>query len=39
MAKVRIKVINSLLQNEHLSEYAVFLLGFLEKEEKASERR
>ena len=29
----RIKIIKSLLQNEHPCEYAVFLAGFLEKEE------
>lgn len=32
--KGRIKIIKSLLQNEHPCEYAVFLTGFLEKEEK-----
>ena len=31
--KSRIKIIKSLLQNEHPCEYAVFLTGFLEKEE------
>lgn len=30
----RIKIIKSLLQNEHPCEYAVFLTGFLEKEER-----
>lgn len=34
--KGRIKIIKSLLQNEHPCEYAVFLTGFLEKEEKRS---
>jgi len=33
--KGRIKIIKSLLQNEHPCEYAIFLTGFLEKEEKA----
>jgi hypothetical protein len=33
--KGKIKIIKSLLQNEHPCEYAVFLTGFLEKEEKA----
>jgi hypothetical protein len=33
--KGRIKIIKSLLQNEHPCEYAVFLTGFLEREEKA----
>lgn len=33
--KGRIKIIRSLLQNEHPCEYAVFLTGFLEREEKA----
>jgi hypothetical protein len=32
--KSRIKIIKSLLQNEHPCEYAIFLTGFLEKEEK-----
>lgn len=32
--KGRIKIIKSLLQNEHPCEYAIFLTGFLEKEEK-----
>ncbi|MEM3640808.1 MAG: hypothetical protein QXH37_02645 [Candidatus Bathyarchaeia archaeon] len=31
----RIKIIKSLLQNEHPCEYAIFLSGFLEKDEKA----
>ncbi|MEM3696153.1 MAG: hypothetical protein QXQ94_01435 [Candidatus Bathyarchaeia archaeon] len=36
--KGKIKIIKSLLQNEHPCEYAIFLTGFLEKEEeKASE--
>jgi hypothetical protein len=30
----KIKIIKSLLQNEHPCEYAIFLTGFLEKEEK-----
>jgi len=34
--KGKIKIIKSLLQNEHPCEYAIFLTGFLEKEEKAS---
>ncbi|MEM0008238.1 MAG: hypothetical protein QXR89_08290 [Candidatus Bathyarchaeia archaeon] len=33
--KGKIKIIKSLLQNEHPCEYAIFLTGFLEKEEKA----
>jgi len=33
--KGKIKIIKSLLQNEHPCEYAMFLTGFLEKEEKA----
>jgi hypothetical protein len=33
--KGKIKIIKSLLQNEHPCEYAVFLTGFLEREEKA----
>jgi len=33
--KGKIKIIKSLLQNEHPCEYAVFLTGFLEEEEKA----
>ncbi len=33
--KSKVKIIKSLLQNEHPCEYAVFLTGFLEKEEKA----
>ncbi len=33
----RIKIIKSLLQNEHPCEYAVFLTGFLEKEERVSQ--
>lgn len=33
--KSKIKIIKSLLQNEHPCEYAVFLTGFLEKEETA----
>ncbi len=33
--KSKIKIIKSLLQNEHPCEYAIFLTGFLEKEEKA----
>jgi hypothetical protein len=32
--KGKIKIIKSLLQNEHPCEYAMFLTGFLEKEEK-----
>jgi hypothetical protein len=32
----KIKIIKSLLQNEHPCEYAVFLTGFLEKDEKTS---
>ncbi len=32
--KSKIKMIKSLLQNEHPCEYAIFLTGFLEKEEK-----
>ncbi len=32
--KSKIKIIKSLLQNEHPCEYAVFLTGFLEKEER-----
>jgi len=32
--KEKIKIIKSLLQNEHPCEYAIFLTGFLEKEEK-----
>jgi hypothetical protein len=32
--KGKIKIIKSLLQNEHPCEYAIFLTGFLEKEEK-----
>ncbi|MGQ9550933.1 MAG: hypothetical protein ACUVUE_00765 [Candidatus Bathycorpusculaceae bacterium] len=32
--KGKIKIIRSLLQNEHPCEYAIFLTGFLEKEEK-----
>jgi hypothetical protein len=32
--KGKIKIIKSLLQNEHPCEYAVFLTGFLEREEK-----
>lgn len=36
--KGKIKIIRSLLQNEHPCEYAVFLTGFLEKEEKSPER-
>jgi hypothetical protein len=32
----KIKIIKSLLQNEHPCEYAIFLTGFLEKEEKTS---
>jgi hypothetical protein len=32
----RVKIIKSLLQNEHPCEYAVFLTGFLEKEQEAS---
>jgi hypothetical protein len=34
--KGKIKIIKSLLQNEHPCEYAVFLTGFLEKEEKST---
>jgi hypothetical protein len=34
--KGKIKIIKSLLQNEHPCEYAIFLTGFLEREEKAS---
>jgi hypothetical protein len=34
--KGKIKIIKSLLQNEHPCEYAIFLTGFLEKEEKTS---
>lgn len=34
--KCRIKIIKSLLQNEHPCEYAVFLTGFLERDEKIS---
>jgi hypothetical protein len=33
--KGKIKIIKSLLQNEHPCEYALFMEGFLEKEEKA----
>ncbi|MCK4477552.1 hypothetical protein KAU88_03365 [Candidatus Bathyarchaeota archaeon] len=33
--KGKIKIIKSLLQNEHPCEYAIFLTGFLEKEEKS----
>ena len=33
--KGKIKIIKSMLQNEHPCEYAIFLTGFLEKEEKA----
>jgi len=33
----RIKIIKSLLQNEHPCEYAIFLTGFLEKEERHPE--
>jgi hypothetical protein len=33
--KSKIKIIKSLLQNEHPCEYAIFLTGFLEKEERA----
>ncbi|MEM3769579.1 MAG: hypothetical protein QXG76_00140 [Candidatus Bathyarchaeia archaeon] len=33
--KGKIKIIKSLLQNEHPCEYAIFLTGFLEREEKA----
>jgi hypothetical protein len=33
--KGKIKIIKSLLQNEHPCEYAIFLTGFLEKDEKA----
>jgi len=33
--KGKIKIIKSLLKNEHPCEYAIFLTGFLEKEEKA----
>jgi hypothetical protein len=36
--KGKIKIIKSLLQNEHPCEYAVFLTGFLEKEEKRTEK-
>ncbi len=36
--KGNIKIIKSLLQNEHPCEYAIFLTGFLEKEEKAESR-
>jgi hypothetical protein len=32
----KVKIIRSLLQNEHPCEYAVFLRGFLEKEQEAS---
>lgn len=32
--KSRIKIIKSLLQNEHPCEYAIFLTGFLEKEKR-----
>jgi len=32
--KGKIKIIKSLLQNEHPCEYAIFLTGFLEREEK-----
>jgi len=34
--KGKIKIIKSLLQNEHPCEYAMFLTGFLEKEEKTA---
>jgi hypothetical protein len=34
--KGKIKIIKSLLKNAHPCEYAIFLTGFLEKEEKAS---
>jgi hypothetical protein len=34
----KVKIIRSLLQNEHPCEYAVFLTGFLEKEQEASSR-
>jgi hypothetical protein len=34
--KGKIKIIKSLLQNEHPCEYAIFLTGFLEKEEKTT---
>ncbi len=36
--KGKIKIIKSLLQNEHPCEYAIFLTGFLEKEEKQLEK-
>ena len=36
--KGKIKIIKSLLQNEHPCEYAMFLAGFLEKEEKQHEK-
>jgi len=36
--KGKIKIIKSLLQNEHPCEYAMFLTGFLEKEEKQLEK-
>lgn len=35
--KGKIKIIKSPLQNEHPCEYAIFLTGFLEKEEKSPE--
>ncbi len=35
--KGKIKIIKSLLKNEHPCEYAIFLTGFLEKEEKTPE--
>jgi len=35
--KAKIKIIKSLLQNEHPCEYAIFLTGFLEKEEDSSQ--
>jgi len=36
--KGKIKIIKSLLQNEHPCEYAIFLTSFLEKEEKSTEK-
>jgi hypothetical protein len=36
--KGKIRIIKSLLQNEHPCEYAIFLTSFLEKEEKATEK-
>jgi hypothetical protein len=34
--KSKIKIIKSLLKNAHPCEYAIFLTGFLEKEEKTA---